>query len=145
MSMIISSSEIKPGNTYYHVYGYAGTATTNDHLSEMIVDAVNVEYPLVSSRDPIDNTYMSYHRSNDNHIRYQSLSDMGIDCNPYNMNRMFSTKQSADEYILRLQQDMLTYDEMQSMGRGEIIGLALRELLNGLSDEFDVFDDWDND
>jgi hypothetical protein len=140
--MIVSSSEIKPGNTYYHVYGYAGNKTTNNHLSEMMVVGVNVPYPMISSPD---STYLSYCRPGDSHELYNALYDMGIDCKPYNMNRLFSTKQSAEEYILRLQQDMITYDEMQSMGRGEIIGLALSELLNGLSDEFDAFDDWDND
>ena len=133
MSAITRSQDLIPGNKYFHVYGYKGTETDESMITPIVITKVDNNHPHFGKTS---NPFYFYKRPDSTNPDFEyssSVVDAGIDNPaPYNQNRIFKTLEDAKEFVERLRNDFLTYEEMEMNERGRVIGEILLTIIDDM-------------
>lgn len=121
-------TDFVPGRILYHVYGCNRTETKVDEseISKLIV--VSHPYPVDLGGSQkclfanVINCYIGYNGKERSYTTERSLNDMGVDTKTnrgvYNLNRAFTSKESAMKFLAELKADEFSDPVDQAYAKG---------------------------
>lgn len=108
-------NDFVPGRILYHVYGInrKNTKVDESNIDKLIVLSHPFQVELGGSQTylfaKMINCFINHNGKESSYTNERSLNDMGVDtkngCSVYNLNRVFTSKESAMKFLAELRAD----------------------------------------